>query len=557
MFIRSLNMFAIGTFNKEDYKKIINNIERSKGYIAYIDSKKERGITNKRYEKYLDNKLALYAIRPPHLKGKKESLYFSVVNKNVDSAKLDSWEKMNGGQDDYYLEQTHLEVEGERAIIHKSTPVEMSMFNNALEVNNHLERINREQLSESFIMNKHRRFMLLPFTAKNNEKFVEPLIIANIYDTGVVTIQLYLTTEHDELIELPENPPRSIQFDEARFYKSKSNYLTKNFWEKDVILNLTADDIMTYYEDQLSKLGDIDVEFSQENRSVSWVFNDFKLHKHPDHMDFVKQNKKLYLSHLLNGNKEVIDRYSVKKTEEILDESEIISNKHVYYICNSHSSILSFGYSAFLTATKKSLEDKEEELKTDNLYDESVLNMLKSYSLIFMFEYLRFYELTLIRKYFTKELIKNISNNKYKTLNDYNSIRKDFNIVKLQHDEEILFQSEGSAKSLYIDILEKSNVNKLVDKAEDIVKGVREDTLNLREHHIKNNETLILMITTLLTIVLGYRGIKSIIYEVAVYLPLLGNTISKHPLRTTIIIWCELIVMMLFLNIKRWWNNKK
>jgi len=558
MFTRSLNMYSIGTFDKNHYKQIIKNIEKSKGYTSYIDSKKNKGVINPRYKRYLEDKLMLYTLRPKDIN--ESSVYFALYNdSNIDNKKLNRLEREHGVQDDYYLDETVVEAEeaGVYVKIRRSVPVEMNIFEKSQTVDDHLERINREQLSKDFVMNNHRRFMLLPFVAKDNEEFVEPLIIANIYDTGIVTIQLILSTEYSEVLSISERAPRILEIDEARFYKVQDNYQTKHFWEKETKYNLTADDIMNYYEEHVSKLGNFKIEFTPSYRPVSWVFNDFFIKKKPSVEEFVQQHKKLYLSHLLNGQRVVIDRFSEEKIDEILTESEIVSNKHVHYICNPTSSIVSFNYSAFLDSAEDSLKEQEKELKANGLYETSRLNIFKDLSLIAMLEYLRFYELSFIRKYSTIKLLKNLSSGKYKTLDDYNLIRKDFNFVKLQYDEEILFHSEGSAKNLYKDILEKSGANNLVNKAEDIVKGIREDTINLREKDIKNNETSILILTTLLTIILGYRGVKEIIYEVAIHLPVLGQFIGKHPFRYTLVIWAILIIIMLVLNIKRWRNIRK
>ena len=47
MFTRTLNMYSIINFDKKNFLEILKNIEASRGYISFIDSKQRKGKENK------------------------------------------------------------------------------------------------------------------------------------------------------------------------------------------------------------------------------------------------------------------------------------------------------------------------------------------------------------------------------------------------------------------------------------------------------------------------------------------------------------------------------
>ncbi len=59
-----------------------------------------------------------------------------------------------------------------------------------------------------------------------------------------------------------------------------------------------------------------------------------------------------------------------------------------------------------------------------------------------------------------------------------------------------------------------------------------------KEFKVKSNETLILILSSILTIVLGYNGIKLMVNDILVKIPYIKWYVNMHPLRTTLGIWC-------------------
>lgn len=573
MFYKVLNMYSVINFDKSLYKKIQKNIEDSRGYVTYINSKSNMGKINPRYEQYLNYKQALYTTYNPNILSKQESnykrLYTTLISTNIDTQKIDQLYKKFGVQEDYINEYeiVYQEEGGSYVAIHTIKPIEYLAYENLIEIDKKLEMTNRESLSKDFVMQNHRRYMLLPFLIKNGENFTEAYAIANIYDIGIITLQITMTFEYNKIISIPEKNPRALEIPEVHLYKSKKNYTFNDFWEKEIKKNTDTDEIMVHYIEQLSKLSKTSLTDNSEDRRINWVFGDFEKNKHSEVHDFINNNKNLYLSYLLNGNKEHANRFLQKEVEVALKEAEVYKNKQCVYMCSSTFSILTFGSPTFYKKAEEIIANHENEsqkqkayeneLKKFKAYDEQLNLILKKQTIIQMFDFLRFYELSYIKKHFVRNLLHGISNDQFTTSKDYNLLRKEFNFLKLQYDEEILFGIEGSAKKLYKDIQEKTDINALLKKSEELLKSIREDVITQKEIKVKSNETNILIISSILTIVLGYNGIKIIVNDLFTKIPYVNQYVILHPVRVTGGIWFTLTVIMIWFNVKRWFVNRK
>lgn len=554
MFNRTLSTFSILTFDKKEFISLINNIEKSKGFLSYIDSKNNRGHYNKRFNRYLELKTALYNVYPKHAKNNN---FISVIeDESIKKETIDEYYKMYGVQDDYYLNYETINLPNAVVTKYTSVPIESKIYDTSLELDNHFERINRECLSEEFVMSGHRRFTLLPFQSNIDGKNIESYVVANIYEVGIITLQLIINFEHDKILKIIDSPPRAIKFKSVSFYKKLKEYKINDFWEKEVRENISPDHILSYYEDQLRELGKVSIKSNRKNRQISWCFGDYELNKRIDHRDFVDQNKKLIACYLNNSVKEIMDRYQESDIDSLLNEAEIIKNKDFSYYVTPTSSVMTFGYSAFLEKAKDSLKESESLLKQEGIYEQELISVFNYQGLILMLEYLRFYELSLIKKFFLTQILDDISQNSYKSLKEFNNLKKDLNFLKLKYDENVLFFTEGSQKILYKKIIDKTNVDNILSKVESMIENIRDDITNNREIEIKNNEVWILIMSSILTITLGYTGLKAIVHDIFVNLPFIGQFIEQHPLRYTLVIWGLLVVLMVWLNIKRLFVNK-
>ncbi|MEB4890983.1 hypothetical protein P9Y62_31170 [Bacillus thuringiensis] len=554
-------MYSIMTFDKDLFNDIQKNIQSSKGYVSHINTKTNIRNINPRYKTYLDYKQALYTkYKPLDPIKKKEGAkysYIALLPEHIENKKLDELYEKFGVQDDFINEYEIVQKDqsGNYTAVHKPLPIEYLAYENLLEMDKKLELVDGESLSRNFVMQNYKRIVLLPFLIKNNEVYSEGYVIANIYDVGIITLQVTVTFE-DKTVSVPTNLPRKFTIPEVHFYKSKKYYTSNDFWEKSIHKNISIEKIMSYYVNQLSTLGKISLTENPIDRRINWVFGDYQLNRYSNHKEFIKNNEKLYYSYLFNGDKERVNRRSDEEISISLKEALIVKSNDHAYMCSPTFSILSFGYTAFYNMAKKYLEKDEKHLKRSKVYNEKLQNIYKKQTLIQMYDYLRFYEISFIKKHFVRNLLNGISTNVYTAPKEYNNLRRDFNFLKLRYDEEVLFEYEGTAKKFYKDILEKTNTTSLLKKAEDLFKSIREDVITQKELKVKSNETLILIVSSILTIVLGYNGIKLMVNDILVKIPYINFYVTKHPLRTTVGIYSILIAVMVWLNIKRWIMNK-
>lgn len=574
MFYKIVNMISVITFKQEKYEQVIQNIENSGGFISYINAGGEKSVINGEYNDYLFDKQEMYTTfyRPDREKESKSDgivEYISITHDDLSDEKsederrrrreeIESLYSKYGRGDDFTVHTEFFQSDFMKTYVHIPILIEKEIFDNTLKIDETLERINMEQLSSKFVLNTNRRFMMLPGLIKNEKgKFGKLFVLATVYNIGIITVQFVIDFEYDRIPKVPNEVPRSMKIPEIHFYKQKESYNKMDFWEKDIHRDMTLDQIMNYYTKHLSLLGKIEIREHTTNRAINWVFGDFELNRKRSLDDLMKENQKFYFSHLVNGNKEYIDRLLRGKIKERIDKALIFQQEDCMFFCDSIFSVITYRHAVFSEIAKRNLEDDEKELKKVNLYDECVVDYCKTGVLFNMFEFTRFYELAFIKKYFIKSLLNDVSSGEYATLKDYNNIRKDLNFLKLRYDEETLFHSEGSAKELYKGILEKTGTTSLLSKAEEMIASIRGDIAQQREERIKQNENTIVIFSSILTIIFGFNGIKLIVNDILFNIPFIGNFISNHPLRFTVGVWGVLIVVMFFFNFKRWKMNKQ
>ncbi|MFF2878135.1 hypothetical protein ACFVR2_17620 [Gottfriedia sp. NPDC057991] len=551
MFFKVLNAYNILSFNKEHYPKVTNLIKESYGYTTYINHNKSRGIINPRYDMYLKLKQSAYTSsilsKPP--KEPFNSKISMLLSNNIDQEKLNKYIEQNGMQDDY---KHNIEINNDdnaAIITHYVELIEEQILDKSKIIDNSIEDIDRRFLSKNFIMKNQKRFTLLPFLAKFGDEYVQPIIIATFYDIGIVTLQISIAYESNKVENLPKNAPQNVILSNVQFYESKKKYKSSDYYNKTTAKTLNLTQIFEYYQNYLKMLCG-DYFNDEEFYNYSWVFGDFASNKTSEHKKFIEQNKHLYYSYLRNSPSQLTLRMEEEKITKEIEDAQVFNMKGLHFYCTPYSSILSIGYTLFKDAVDKSVKHIEKELKQENEYENYVNELYKEYTLTQMYQYLRFYELTFIKRYYTSKLLKDILLGT-KNLKNFNRLKEDFNFVKLKFDEELILQSDGSPKELYKIILEKTGVNSLVTKCEKLLNDIRENINTNRETGIKNTELFVLILSTILTVTLGYTGIKLIVNDVLSNLPFLGKYISEHPLRYTVYIWFALVLSMIILNVLR------
>ena len=560
MFHQDMNVFGILTFAKKDYKEIVDTIIASRGYVSYIDSKKNSPVINRRYENYVMLKQAAYTSNPPKLdKNPNTNKIYTVIRPaQINNTQIDEFLEGHGIQDDFeYNYNVQYQDSLTYMVTHEVIPIEYDVYNKALNIDDLLEELDYAFLDEDFLFKNVQRFTLPPFLAKFDGKYVKPFIIANVYDVGVITIQISLSFDKDSVGALNSTAPNLVNLEELQFYQLKTNYSSRDYWTKEKMTEGTVYDVLDYYKNFLTNIcSNLSLQKEKEHQ-IAWVFGDFEVNKRPNHVDFINKNKRFYVSYLLNSRKDVIERMTKEEIDERLTNYSVNKYKNIHFYCSEFISLLTFSYSAFHEEAVKLLKDQEKELKKEKLYESSLQEIYKELLLYTKFQFLRYYELTFIKKYFSLKLLYNLSNNQFKTIADYNVVRKEFNSLKINYDEEILFKSYGSPRTLYSKLLLKSGTNSILNKVETMLANAREDINSMREHNINKSETYILIMTSILTVLLGYRGIKYIVYDFLANLPYnIGTFFAEHPLRWTVTFWLVLCIVMVILNIFRYKANK-
>lgn len=496
-----------------------------------------------------------YTSNPTHIKKTPHNFYMYTMPEGITDKRLEEMNKKYEVDNDYFVETEVVEKKelGIKTIFHKITPFEQEVYNMALSLNDELERVNSSCLDENFVKNQQQRFILLPFVSEFQDSLVEPIVIATIYEVGIITLQVMMTLEYKEINKINESTPRDFSLEKAKFYKLQSTYKKDDFWEYDILKNIELDSITTYYENFIEKIAGIPITTNYKHRPISWGFGDFnKSNKKDDHEKFVERYKRQYFSHLKNANNQVTFRHSDKDTKTLLENSLAYYNSDLSLWATPSSILISVGIKYLYPLAEEALKEHKKELMENDFYNENLNLIFRRQYPFILLNYFRFHELTFIKKYFLKTLLGNLSKGNYNTVAEYNAVIKDLNYVKLNFDADVLFATDGSPKELYIELLEKSGVNKLEKKIENLINNIKESVSNSQSILVRKNETLILIVSSLLTILIGYNAIKLIVFDLLSNIPYVEQIASTRPLVTTGVIWTLLVVIMLALNIKRW-----
>jgi hypothetical protein len=576
MLYTTFNKYGIFTYDKCKYNEIITNIKKSKAYISYINSKENKGEENLKYKKYVYEKEFYYLKKITTTNNNPYSV-ITYDQEIVDKSNAIKMGDIYGIGNDYILNVTKFDIQNIPSIFDDENLKNLKYVNTenvyleehasidiAQHSGNNIESINRRYLRKSFVMNNHQRFFVIPFLAKYNDKYIEDQIIVNIYDVGIITVQFIFSIEIDKLEQLVGvRKLNNFEFTEVEFYKIKERYKANDFWEKEKRSNIKLEDIIDYYKNLLLTITGVELKWVDDCFHVAWLIADFETNPNKSHKEFVNDNKKSYASILLNSGKEYINRIENDDIEKFLSEASLIQTKEYQYWCRNSAALLSFGNCCVDKRARDTLTNDEKGLKEKGIYEEQVVSIKKQIIDNSIFEFLRFYELSFIKKFFIKKLLNDIANENNISIEKYLSLKNDLDFLLVKYDEENLFISDGSPKKLYVNILDKINTENLLKKAEKAISSLKDDVQQRKELGTKKSETLILIFTSFLTVLLSFGYIKDITENILANLQKLGiefellKVIAKHTLRTSVILWFAVMVPMLILIIRRYRSQLK
>lgn len=170
-----------------------------------------------------------------------------------------------------------------------------------------------------------------------------------------------------------------------------------------------------------------------------------------------------------------------------------------------------------------------------------------------MFEYLRFYELTLVKKFFAKTILEGLSKSVYKKVKDFSKVKNDLNMLEVTYNDNLIFQAEGSPKEMYKTLLERSGANETVEVIEKIIKNSKESISEQRDSSIKSSDLYTTILTSFLALIFGFAGLKSFVDNAIARIPIyfISNFVSNHPYRTTFGLWLILLIVLGWLNFNK------
>src|SRR5690625_6737623 len=97
----------------------------------------------------------------------------------------------HGIHDDFeYYYDTLFQDDSSHIVTHEVIPIEYDVYNKALNIDELLEGLDYEFLTEDFLLKNVQRFTLPPFLAKFNCDHIKQFIILNVYDVYVITIKI-------------------------------------------------------------------------------------------------------------------------------------------------------------------------------------------------------------------------------------------------------------------------------------------------------------------------------------------------------------------------------
>ncbi|MDR7074203.1 hypothetical protein [Fictibacillus barbaricus] len=554
MFYKIFNIYSIINFSSENYEKIISDTRESYAYVAYIDTEKGKGTENNRYSKYINLKQGMYTRKVPTKKKEINGPIYTIIDPNI--SKYDKEDVAFADDqpigDDYYYEKQFIKQDDIMYTInHIVNPVERHLQHLALDTEEYIQNVDDKYLKKEQLETQM-RFSLIPFIAKIGGEFIEPTVIATFYKQGIVTLNIMISSENKKVPDLKSDPESNIIFDEVEFLPIKKSYYSKDYWQKKVKRkNIPIHEVLNHYEKWLKEICSSKLITNDDYKPTSWVLCDFEKNKNPEHKQFVNNNKQYYFGLLRNSGKHYVSLFNNETIVEEFKASLVSENKYSHFYCNETTSILSIGYMLFYETVKDQLKENETQLKKENMYDSEMNNIFKELAWHHMYEFLRFYELTFIKKFYLRNLLNNLNTKVYHTLSEYNSVKRDLNFIKLLYDEESIFLTDGSPKKLYCKLEEKTKTSHILSKVESMFSDLRDDIDKNREFEIKKNESFIFIVSSLLTVLLAYNGLKFITIDILGNLPIVGEYVDNHPLRWTIVFWLLLVGVMFFLNIRR------
>ena len=153
MFLRVGNMMKLLTFDKKKYDELVDNIEKSNGYVCYINSKLNNGLSNNEYCKYLDEKQEVYTSYIVPSKREKDKIYERMVvsasslvekknSEQVPKETIEGLYRKYGISDDYIINMLDDFSQDDFSVkVYQAVPMEKEIYDLILHIDDSIESI--------------------------------------------------------------------------------------------------------------------------------------------------------------------------------------------------------------------------------------------------------------------------------------------------------------------------------------------------------------------------------------------------------------------------------
>lgn|GEM_PF-4482406 len=545
MIFKNIFGYSIIKFNPENYNQIVQKLHDTNLVLTHIShNNSENFYINKDFQEYLLYKNSLYMSEG--IKTERDSFYLFDVNLElINETVFNNLKKNFLRKDDFSLSSTEevSYVNGSKILIkyHNIHLYEEDLLDCSIQVDKAYYDIEEMCLTPNARHGSQERRMLLPLRIKHNGEYILNYIMITVFKEGIISLQICVQDFNDKQLQLSESTPRSIHFDEVTFYKNKKHYMFDDFWEEETFENISIDNILVEYKKRIINLINLDLYSNDNFNSLSWGIGDFSSFKNPykDYSAFYSRYKFNILQFLTNSDKQLTENR--EEREEEIQSSKIRSDKDLSFYCNSFSSVFTLRSERMANIIEQDIA----ELKTSPYYKDEYKRSASIYFLVANLNFMKFYEMSFVKKYFLKDLLNQISESEYRTIDEYNRMIKQLNTIKFNYDSDVIFFTDGSPKTLYERILERCNINDLEEKAENFLKLFKDDIQIIKDEKKNANELLLLTISSILTIVLGFTGILNI------FKTILGKE-NPNYIFYSLVVWGVLIILIIILNIRRW-----
>lgn len=547
MIFKNIFGYSIIKFDSKNFQDVVQKLYDTGLFVTYTPHEDSNNIyVNKEFEEYLKYKNVLYMSEG--IKTEEESfLVFKTNPEEISETIFNNLKNDFIRKDDFTFSTTEeiSHTYGGKFVtkFHNIHLYEEDLFNCAVQVDKAFYEAEKMCLTPKARFSSQERMMLLPLRIKNNDKYLLNYVMITVFQEGIISLQICIQEIFDKQLPISEKPPRNNCFDEVKFYKVANRYIFDDFWEEQTFENINIDNILAEYKKRIISLINLNLYSNNNFDSVSYGIGDFSSFKNPyiDFSSFYSRYKVHIGQFLFNADEELAENYRKKEREEEILESNIRNDNDFAFYCSSSSSVFAFRSERMV----KAIESNIQEYKTSPYYSDVFKRKVSISFLITNINFVKFYEISFVKKYFLKDLLNQISASNKRTIDDYNRMIKQLNMIKFNYDKEVIFFTDGSPKVLYERILEKSYINDLEVKVENFLKLFKDDIQIVKDEKKNTNELLLLSISSILTIVLGFTGLLNI------FKTILGKENPNYEFYS-IVVWGVLIVIIFILNIRRW-----